>query len=715
MKGFLPLRLASVVLLSLSLCRATEPGDGEIVIKEGTLLEKNHTLKRAEWMVKQLLQPAIKVWRGKPWAADAERLCRRGLKAFNDGASSDTFLGDLAGDARKLMAAGCDDALACFVCQLCLVAEHGDWREGMTALARSKGNGNSATRLAAIDCLRAHQEIMWLKKKTRVDYRDHEAQLAQLVRAVDDGSYAPEFEAVFLRDQLEMLKAIDKIREDRFQAILVAWQKSKWPDWVKFTLVGRAEIEWAWKLRGGGWASTVTDAGAQGFIKHIEDARKVLEKAWELRPDRPEAATLMITVSMGTGSPIQVTRQWFDRAVAAQFDYAPAYVSMTYAYRPRWGGSREQMLEFGKACAATKRYDTTVPGVIYDACEGLGVESANPNEVFSNPIVRESVIDVAKGYLDRAGVSSRLHRSLASDAALATWMAGDPVVAARALKEAGPELSAPARERLWRLLHHEEGMRKAVAAAAGELGEDVQNLERTSNTGDVVQLKKDLAVLNPAALKTEQARLYLAEAKAWAGFGEALEKGGWQKLPVFPGLSVFASNGGTWKADSKGEITFVGDDDFMVDLVFASPMAQNVELKAEVEFEMPKTEFLPTDWAFGPMLAWMPDPFGLPASPKAARGLMHHVSDTMSEAVIESRSLNTRPKAEPATVKGINKLSLAMKDGKATLHADDVTVADIDLAQLRIEQKSGLAGFTAYRVPHGGKVRIKNIEARLVP
>jgi len=106
-------------------------------------------------------------------------------------------------------------------------------------------------------------------------------------------------------------------------------------------------------------------------------------RSFELRPDRPEAAALHDHRGHGRNAPPTVSRQWVQSAVAAQFDYLPAYTKLMWNYAPRWLGSEQMVLEFGKACAATQRYDTEVPATTYEACRALAVENANPRGVFS--------------------------------------------------------------------------------------------------------------------------------------------------------------------------------------------------------------------------------------------------------------------------------------------------------------------------------------------
>ncbi len=52
----------------------------------------------------------------------------------------------------------------------------------------------------------------------------------------------------------------------------------------------------------------------------------------------------MISTSGDAPQPGEDARTWFDRAVAAQFDYWPAYQARLVFLQPRWGGSYEEDL-----------------------------------------------------------------------------------------------------------------------------------------------------------------------------------------------------------------------------------------------------------------------------------------------------------------------------------------------------------------------------------
>ncbi|MCM8540531.1 MAG: hypothetical protein NE328_09670 [Lentisphaeraceae bacterium] len=145
--------------------------------------------------------------------------------------------------------------------------------------------------------------------------------------------------------------------------------------WLKELTSGMYHTEKAWHFRGGGYANTVKEEGWKEFGKHLKIAAEHLKKAHSLKPENPEAASKLIAISMGGGTKEPV-RFWFDKAVAAELDHEAAYRAILWAYRPRWGGSHEKMLSFGRECIETGQYDTIVPSMMIEAIKDIKSETS---------------------------------------------------------------------------------------------------------------------------------------------------------------------------------------------------------------------------------------------------------------------------------------------------------------------------------------------------
>jgi hypothetical protein len=131
-------------------------------------------------------------------------------------------------------------------------------------------------------------------------------------------------------------------------------------------------------------------ASPEGLRNAFADAANILRSAHQLEPRFPEPAVEMIDIARHKvidDSP----RYWFDQAVKAQFDYAPAYTYYRMVMRFPQDKTFSQLLAFGVECANTKRYDTAVPFELFEsilACEQiLGREF----DVWSKPGVYDAL------------------------------------------------------------------------------------------------------------------------------------------------------------------------------------------------------------------------------------------------------------------------------------------------------------------------------------
>ena len=168
----------------------------------------------------------------------------------------------------------------------------------------------------------------------------------------------------------------------------------------------------------------------------MASARDQLIRAWKHHPEVPGAATKLIRIMCMAGESSADQREWFDRAVAAEFDYLPAYWTMTWCLHPRWGGSFDAVLAFATEVAATKRFDTDVPAVIMSLYQDLTFKVNSDFDgkgwLWAQPTAWPLVRDVCTGYL-AASPSPRQRAILLSQEAAFATAAGQGADATRAL------------------------------------------------------------------------------------------------------------------------------------------------------------------------------------------------------------------------------------------------------------------------------------------
>lgn len=340
------------------------------------------------------------------------------------------------------------------------------------------------------------------------------------------------------------------------QQLVAALDKAPDADpWVRDVIAGLLHIDLAWESRGNDFADKVTEAGWKGFFRHLATARDRLTRAWKLAPHLPEAPEAMISVAMGAGEQLgEKEFDWFDRALAAQVDWTPAYDRMYWALLPRWGGTYKQILEIGFACVQTGRYDTLVPWQLISALwqirRDAGVEWP---QLLKSQQVYDKVVEVAEGYAKavpkRAGWYRTYH-------AAAAWHAGRGDEARQVLEALGKDAQPAA----FADLGADDGALALaeVYARTGAHAATIREAEQTRDAGDPAAAAEKLRAVSRAVANDPSAP-YVAAQLRGAEWRAKLETGQWVDIQPKDTLGGWRKVTGRWALQPDGTLLGSGD------------------------------------------------------------------------------------------------------------------------------------------------------------
>jgi len=172
------------------------------------------------------------------------------------------------------------------------------------------------------------------------------------------------------------------------------------PVWLKAMCRGRISSELAWRWRGNGYASTVSEDSWKPFEQYQKIAAEEFEKAHKANPLFPESAANLIGISM-TGHNDKPEQYWFDKAIEGQVDYMSAYRSRLLSMLPQWGGSVQEMYDFAKLHADKEQYDTNVPMVLvqFHYTTIRYVAGDEKDEILKKPAVVKATIKAIEGVM----------------------------------------------------------------------------------------------------------------------------------------------------------------------------------------------------------------------------------------------------------------------------------------------------------------------------
>lgn len=151
--------------------------------------------------------------------------------------------------------------------------------------------------------------------------------------------------------------------------VLAEWRKScnKYSDHL---YRGIRYIDWAWSARGGGWAYEVDPQDMRLFHERLEKARQELEAAAAKNRLGWAAHAQLIVVAMGLGLPRSYMESHFQQALQLPH-YKFAYQAKLEYLKPRWHGSPQELMSFGRECVDTRLWDCGIPQLVVEAIDDV--------------------------------------------------------------------------------------------------------------------------------------------------------------------------------------------------------------------------------------------------------------------------------------------------------------------------------------------------------
>ena len=352
------------------------------------------------------------------------------------------------------------------------------------------------------------------------------------------------------------------------------------------TALGLHHVAAGWRERGKGYANTVTEEGWAGFKKHLEQAQTYLVKAYELDPTRPEAATAMITVAMGGyAAPGETERLWFDRAVAAQMDWPQAYSHLMWSIRPRWGGSHEQMFEFGIECAQTERFDTDVPYYLIKAL--LDIDN---DQEYSRRFWRQNRVDVFAGQiLDQlASHPSHAHRAneFRTIQAGIAWAVRDYEQARRVIQHLANDLEA---QPLLKMRIARRQLLDDAKAFTSSFADEIHSADRLRDLGQLDGAAKTYEQIATRIEDNPPLAAILRDRIVTTNLQTQFNSGEWVELKFEDGLPGWRKRAGAWHSSTSNSVKGGPNDDGLF-LISEFDVGPRFELQGEIDMSKLRRE-----------------------------------------------------------------------------------------------------------------------------
>ncbi len=176
------------------------------------------------------------------------------------------------------------------------------------------------------------------------DFESVELHISQLLSAKNANS---ESELYYLYNILADVTDIKHIQ--LMQDVLNEWCTHS-ESHIPWIVRGVFNINLGWRIRGGGWASTVSGKAMTQFHEYLKLAKNDLERAYSLNSNDPNSSCHLITIAMALGKPIKEIEEIFQEGLVANPNHYGLHSKMFNCLTPKWGGSYQSMMDFSDYC-----------------------------------------------------------------------------------------------------------------------------------------------------------------------------------------------------------------------------------------------------------------------------------------------------------------------------------------------------------------------------
>jgi hypothetical protein len=140
----------------------------------------------------------------------------------------------------------------------------------------------------------------------------------------------------------------------------------------------------AWRIRGGGYAPSVSESARAQFRQHMQRAHRYLESESKVASRYPEYYEKMIWIEIALGSDRQTVDAIYDEATRRFPNYYPVYLAMTSYLLPKWHGDAVKIEAFARDAISRSRKSEARS--IYARIYWYASKSQYEEELFNNSI-----------------------------------------------------------------------------------------------------------------------------------------------------------------------------------------------------------------------------------------------------------------------------------------------------------------------------------------
>ena len=366
------------LVFGLALVSVTVVG-AETPIPQDTARMEQRRRERLEWNRLTLQGAYDKIGKQDPrWDKPAREAMDLAARMFSEQVDPEITLSDIYKPAKAAIDAGCDDPLLVYLYNRTQVGPHypgpeqavSRMKAAATALASSRYPGIRR----AIALQLAGSYALSIEAPSEAERREAERRFDDALSLLSESTANDERSAFWedgwfntLKDLISGYRRLGLVAPAAYERVDDRLAKISELKALRLKLRGHFWHSYGWEARTNAVAAFVPAGGFETLEKRLDIARKALEEAWQLQPDDAEVAAILLDIDKTVGGDRATMELWFKRAMTADGDkYSACWTKLDWL-DPKWHGTAEEMLAFGRACRATNNWRVGITLLAADA------------------------------------------------------------------------------------------------------------------------------------------------------------------------------------------------------------------------------------------------------------------------------------------------------------------------------------------------------------
>lgn len=296
------------------------------------------------------------------------------VRANPDGANEERLRQVTAG-VTKAIKAGCDDPLIVYLQLRVAPPPEAKTKAKFAELSAAAARGLSQSRYsdwlkfyghlrAAEALVQAHAATTDTNETARLWAsvgRHRRAAMAHVLAVVRQREAPMEEIYISANEMLDHLANNSTVQNEFCRALEPELEKQDPKNARAWLLKAEFYRSYAWAARGTATADKVPESAWPIFEERLKKAEAAIRRAWDLDPSDVRIPVSAIHTVVGLGDDRAKMEQWFDRAMKLNSNSIAACNAKMRYLEPKWHGSPEAMLAFGRECANSRQWGGQVP------------------------------------------------------------------------------------------------------------------------------------------------------------------------------------------------------------------------------------------------------------------------------------------------------------------------------------------------------------------